>query len=508
MQESRTQNATRNIFWGIIEKITYLLLPFVLRTVFIYTLGKEYLGLNSLFSSILSVLSVTELGFGSAISFSMYNPIAEGDNDMVCALLNAFKKIYRVVGSIILVAGLAIMPWLPNLIKGSYPADINIYILYLVFLINTALGYFLAAYKAVLFSAHQRNDLTSKRTTLINIFSNTLKLVVLLTIKNYYVYTLVLPIATIASNLTNAYLAKKMFPQIECRGTLSKESKHGIKKRVVGLLSFKIYGVIFSSVDAIVISAFLGLVPLAIYNNYYYIQSTLVGFLVVLTTSITAGIGNKMVTASKEENYEDFKKVVFINGWLSSWCSICMFCLYQHFITLWVGEEMLFPFDTMLLMVIYFFIPRISTISYTYREAAGLWWEDRIRPIVATVANLVINLLLVNIIGMNGVLISTIICSVFINIPWGSYVLFKNYFKCSPMEYFGVLIYYVAVTAIVCALTYLLIMLLPTTGFISFAAKAIICTIVPNLLFCAIYHKKSEYGYFKSYILRLLKVKR
>jgi O-antigen/teichoic acid export membrane protein len=123
--------------------------------------------------------------------------------------------------------------------------------------------------------------------------------------------------------------------------------RNAIKKRVIGLMSFKIYGVIFSSVDTIVISAFLGLTQLAVYNNYYYIQSTIIGFLSIITASIVAGVGNKMVTNSKEENYEDFKNIVFANGWISSWCSICLICLYQHFINLWLGREFLFLDDTM-----------------------------------------------------------------------------------------------------------------------------------------------------------------
>lgn len=505
MQIERTKNATRNIFWGLMDKVVTLLMPFVVRTVLIKTLGAEYLGLNGLFTSILSVLSVTELGFGAAIVFSMYKPIAEDDNDMLCALLNVYRKIYNVVGTVVLVGGLIVLPFLPHFISGSYPDDINIYILYLVYLFNTVIGYFLFAYKVALFRAHQRNDLLSKRGIVLNFISYSLQIALLLTFKNYYAYVIVLPIITITTNLVNAYIAKKVFPNIVCRGSIDKDTKDGIKKRVMGLLSYKIYGVIFSSVDTIVISSFLGLIPLAKFNSYFYIQTAIIGFITIFTSSITAGIGNKMVTSSRQENYKDFKNLVFINAWISGFCAVSLFCLYQHFIEWWVGKEILLSFDTMTLMVIYFLLPRISTMTFTYREAAGLWWEDRFRPLVAAVVNLSINLILVQFIGINGVIISTLICTIFINIPWGSAVLFKNYFKRSPAEYFFKLLLYVLVTAGSGAVTFFVCNLLPSQGFGFMLLKGVICLVVPNALFCLVYHKAQEFEYVKKLAKNSLK---
>lgn len=504
MKITRTKNAVRNIMWGIVEKCTTLLLPFLTRTVLIKVLGSEYLGLNSLFTSILSVLSISELGIGTAIVFSMYKPIAEDNNEMLCALLNLYKKMYHAIGVVILFGGLAVAPFLRNLINGSYPADVNIYVLYFIYLFNTVIGYFLFAYKAALFSAFQRNDLASKRAAIITLISNILQITFLLLLKNYYIYVLVVPITTIMTNIANAILANKMFPNIVCKGKISKELKDGIKKRVIGLISFKIYNVIFTSVDTIVISAFLGLKPLAIYNNYYYVQNSIVGFLVIITNSVTAGIGNKMVTNSREDNYKDFKNFTFANGWICSWCAVCLFCLYQHFMNWWLGEKLMFPYDTMTLMVFYFILPRITTLTYTYREAAGLWWEDRFRPIVATVANLAMNLILVNIIGMNGVLISTLLCTIFINIPWGSFILFKSYFKISPAGYFGRILLYIAITCIAGILTLMMCNLLPSTGFLIMLIKGLICVVVPNTIFLLFYHKLPEFAYTKHLVHRII----
>ena len=229
----RTKNATRNIIWGIIEKIVTILMPFICRTVFIKVLGSEYLGLNSLFTSILQVLSISELGIGTAIVFSMYKPIADDDEETLCALLNIYRKIYWIIGTIILVLGLAIIPILPNLITGAYPTGVNIYVSYLIYLFNTVIGYFLFAYKQALFSAYQRNDLLSKRTTIINFVSNILQIILLQLSQDYYIYLFVLPLTTIVTNLANAYLARKTYPNLRCRGHISAEMKCSIKKRTI-----------------------------------------------------------------------------------------------------------------------------------------------------------------------------------------------------------------------------------------------------------------------------------
>lgn len=502
--ESRTKNVLRNIFWGFGEKIVILLLPFITRTIMIKVLGAEYLGLGSLLTSILTVLSLSELGFGSAIVFSMYKPIAEEDKDTICALLNLYRKFYRIVGAIVLSVGLLLMPFIKYLIKGDIPKEVNIYILYGVYLLNTGISYFMFAYKASLFAAHQRNDLTSKIAMIINIGSNLLQMMALLTIHSYYAYVIIIPIATIVTNVINGYLARKMYPEYECRGTLPKETLNDIKKRVIGLLSFKVYGVIFNSVDTITISSFVGLVPLAIYNNYYYIQTSILGFLNVITNSLTASVGNKMIVSSVDENYKDLNKFAFMNGWISCWCAICLLCLYQPFIKLWIGEEYLFPMPTMILMVLLFLIPRLGCLSFTYREAAGLWWQDRFRPIIATVVNLTINLSLVRSIGVNGVVLATLFCSVFINIPWGTIILFKNYFKRSPMEYLGKLILYFCVTCFVGMCTYIICDWLPDKNWLYLIFQAIICVFVPNTLFILFYHRLNEFEFAKEFIMRIV----
>ena len=511
MKIERTKNATRNIVWGMVEKLVNIILPFIARTVFIYILGSEYLGLNSLFTSILSVLSLTELGVGSALVFSMYKPIAEDDADTICALLNLYRRVYRYIGLIIATVGLCITPFITFFIKDkAYPADINIYFLYIMYLFNTTVSYFMFSYKISLLRAHQRGDVTSKITTALTLSQQIIQIGLLAIFRNYYSYVIIQPIFVIIANLINAHKVNQMYPQYKCRGEISDDLKADIKKKIVGLLSYKIYGVIFASVDTIVISRFLGLTQLAIYQNYYYILNAVVGFVGVFTTSLTAGIGNSMATETVEKNYRDFKKIVFLNGWIISFCSIVLLCLYQPFMKIWVGTKLMFPFSTMLLIVLYFFIPRITTMSYVYREAAGLWWEDRLRPIVATVVNLGLNIALVQVIGMNGVMLSTLFCSVFINVPWGTHILFKNYFDRSEKEYFFDLFKYSFFTTIVSVITYVFCGFVGEDGIIRFFVKMVICLIIPNLVFAVIYRNNEYFSYavgFGNKIINKIRVR-
>ena len=204
MVSNRTINAKRNITSGYVNKCISLLLPFIMRTVIIREFGEKYLGLGSLFSSILQVLSMAELGFSSAIVFSLYKPLAEKNTSTVCALLSYYKKIYRIVGSVILVVGILLTSFLPYFIKDEVPSNINIYYLYLIFLINTVISYFAFAYKSSLLVADQRQDLINNTNTVILIFSFVIQVFLIFFFKNYYLYAIVEIFSTIFNNLTVA----------------------------------------------------------------------------------------------------------------------------------------------------------------------------------------------------------------------------------------------------------------------------------------------------------------
>ncbi len=505
MRLNRTQNTIRNMLSGTIVRIVQIVFPFVIRTAFIYTLGIEYLGLNSLFTSILSVLSLTELGVGSALVFSMYKPIAEGDDQAICALMNLYKKSYRVIGCVIAIIGLALIPFLPKLIEGDIPSDINLYVIYLINLLGTVITYFLFAYKNCLFEAHQRNDIVSKLSVALSLVQYTVQIIVLIIIRNYYAYLIVSPLVIIARNITIASIADRKYPRFRASGEVDKQLLKGIKKRISALVMYKVGGIVLNSVDNIVISAFLGLSILAIYNNYYYLISALFGFLAIITGSMLAGVGNSVVTDSVEKNYKDFNRFLFIQLWIISWCAITLFCLYQPFMYLWVGEKLMFSLSTAFFIALLFYVWRMGDIVGLYKEALGMWHEDRFRPLIGAVVNLVINIILVQVIGINGIVISSIISILLITFPFAAYVLFKNYFKRSPASFYILQTKHFAATLACGAVTFFCCEALHSLSVLSFFAKFGICIIVPNTLMLLIYCRTSRFKEAKAFVVSVIR---
>lgn len=509
MKLQRTRNAVRNIISGILNKIVGLFLPFVIRTIMIQEMGAEYLGLSSLFGSILQILNLTELGFGTAMVFSLYKPIAKNDNDTICEILNLYKNIYRIIGGIILGIGLILTPGIKYLISGAYPNDVNIYILYIIYLFNTAISYLLFAYKGAILAAYQRGDIENNLNMIAMAAMYFIQIAVIFAFHNYYIYVIFFPLTSIAINFIRAIIVNKMYPQYKCKGQLSKEAKKEIFKKVGALFGHKLSFTVTTACDTMVISAFLGLTSVAVYNNYFYIVNAINGFLIILSGSVTAGVGNSIETETVEKNYTDFKKLLFMYQWIFSWCTVCLVCLYQHFMYLWVGRisvEYMLPFYMVILFNIYFYSVQIRRPMLVYKDANGYWWADRYKPYVGIVVNLVSNIILVKCIGMAGVLISTIFVSI-IYLPWETYVVFKNYFKRSSKEYYIELLKYTFIMIAICCITYGICGIFSERNYANLFIKLAICIVVPNVLFVLAYRKSSYYLFYLEKIKALCKNK-
>lgn len=491
----RTQNATRNIIFGVILKIYQIIIPFLMRTAMIYLMGVEYLGLNSLFASVLQVLNLAELGVGSAMVYSMYKPIAVDDTVTICALMKLYRFYYRIIGMVIAVGGIVLTPVVPKLISGTVPDGINIYVLYLLNLFATVLSYWLFAYKNSILQAHQRNDIVSKVTMLTNTLQYGLQLLILFFLKNYYLYVVITLGTQALTNIATAIMADKLYPNFKPRGGVKKEQVKEINQRIKDLFTSKIGFVIYDSADTIVISSFLGLTMLAVYQNYFYILSAITGFISVIFSACTAGIGNSIVTETKRKNFDDLRKLTFIICWISGFCSVCLLCLYQPFMELWVGKKLMFSFSAVICLVIYFFVRQINSLFNLYKDASGMWHEDRLRPLTAAVTNLVLNLLLVQIIGIYGILLSTVIAILCVGMPWLLHNLFTVIFeKKYLMAYLKKLILYMCVVIFSCVITYFICCLFQLGVIATLCVRGIICIIIPNGIYYVIYRKSEEYG--------------
>lgn len=506
MKLERTKNAKKNIIVGMADKVICIVLPFFVKTIIINVVGADYLGLNSLFSSILQVLNLSELGFSSAVVYSMYKPIADGDTDAVCALLNLYRKVYRIIGCIIAAVGLGLMPFLPNLINGEVPNGLNLYILYILYLINTVSSYWLFAYKHSILQAHQRTDVESwvHLTTQVGVY--VAQILVLCLAENYYLYVMAFPIFTVINNILVSIQVDKLYPQYSCMGKLDATTVSDIKRQIAGLMVSKICQTTRNSFDSIFISAFIGLTATAIYSNYYYIMNAVIMLLSVIGTSIVAGVGNSLVTESVEKNYNDLKKIDFLYMWISGWCAICLLCLYQPFMKMWVGDELMEPMIVVVLFCLYFYALKMGDMKSVYIQASGMWWQLRKRAIAETVANLVLNVLFVHWFGVAGIIAGTLISLLVISFGLGSHLVFKHYFKNGKLHsFFAYHTKYFLVTAVIAGITYVVTSRINISGIIGLLLKMCVCLVLPNILYTLIYFKTAQFAESMKFAKRIIK---
>lgn len=501
MTIDRTKNAKRNIFFGILNKLIVPLYSFFIRTVLIKKVGADYLGLNSLFSSILQVLNVAEFGFANAIVCCMYKPIAEDDYDTLCALLAYFRKVYFFIGIFVLCLGVSILPFLGFLINGEVPAGINIYFLFLIYLCNAVFGYLLFSYRVSLLHAYQRNDVENVINTFVFLFIYSLQLFILIVTKNYYLYVCMLPLSTFLVNLFAFIMTKILFPNVNCTGIISEEKRKELKVLIKGLIISKLTGVSRNTFDSIFLSMFLGLVATAIYNNYFYVISVVTGIILIIHSSITGGIGNSVVLETEEKNYSDLLRMNFCYMWISSWCTICLFCLFQDFMIIFFGKDLVYPLTVVFCFCLYFYILRMGDILSIYSDVNGLWWKSRYVAIVECVLNIVLNFVLGKAFGALGIVLGTLISILITTNTFGASIVFKNYFKHSSiLKYFSYHLLYFIVMFFAGGITYMICSLIKQELLVGFIIKMIICLVIPNLIMYICYFKTKIYHSSSNWI--------
>ncbi len=414
----------------------------------------------------------------------------EHDVKTVSALLNYFRKCYILIGLIVAGFGAALIPFVHILVKSDIPDGVNIYFIYFINLLGTLSTYFFFSYKRCIFIADQRNDIDSK----IAIFSSTIlyiiQFIILVFLNNYYLFISVVPICNIISNLMVSIVAKLKYPEYICAGHITSVQKNELRSKIKALFFVKFGNVVLYSVDNIVISAFLGLSVLGLYSNYNYIYTSVNSFIGLLTASIVSSIGNSIVTQNRSQNYDDFLKLSFWNFWLVGWCTVCFVCLYQPFIKIWVGDNYLLPVYIPVVISMYFYVIQSNQVAGAYKDAAGIWESDKFRPLITALVNLFFNILLVNYIGLYGIVLSTLLSFLFVNFPWIIINVHKLVFASSTHKYFLMWIRNTLCTIFACFSTYFLCEFAELyNSIVSFCIKLLICIIFPNLIFVSIFCK-------------------
>lgn len=481
---NKIKNVSNGIIMGMLNMVISLILPFVSRTVVIYTLGAEYVGLGGLFTSILSVLSLSELGVGAAITFALYKPVAENDTVKVNAILKLFRDVYRIIGGVIVLISLCLLPYIDLLVAGDVPDGMSLKVLFLIYVANTAISYFLFAYKKVLLTANQRYDIEVNIASVALLIQYFFQIVVLLTTREYYLYVIVFPLATVINNIISHVVIKKKYPQYRCEGSITKEELIELTKNVSGAFLSKLGNTVYMSVDNIVISAFLGLSILGKYGNYYFVISSLIAVFAIVHNSLRPVLGNNVATQDVETNWKQFRLIDFVYMLIVGVCSSCCVVLFQDFERVWAGVDNMLSFSIVILLVVYFFVGRIYAVLAVYQEAAGIWWHGKFIPVLAAGINLILNIAGVQIIGLPAIVLSSIVASICINLPGTIWIMFKYYFKDKSYlrTYLKTMLIECLQSVTVVVITYCVLKNFAVNSWIGLIVKAVICAALATVI--------------------------
>lgn len=499
-------NTVKSSIWGVFEKVFMLFCAFIVRTVIIYKLGSEYVGLEGLFSSILTILNLSELGFGSAIVFFMYRCIVEEDNETINQLLYLIRKSYQIIALLISLAGIIVSFFLKSLIHGDVPDGMNIYILFFMYLFNTVSMYLFAAYRTSVFTAYQRNDIKAKIQIIVDIIMYSLQVVVLLLFSNYYLYVGVMLLTIIPKNFLYYWYSKRSFPLLNPSTMPNKALTKEVLNRILPLLGHKIGGAFLVSIDSVIISAFLGLESLGKYNNYYYIITAIIGLTSIVQQALVAGIGNKIIILNDKDVYDIYLKTSFVWRWVIGQCAISFLCLIQPFVKVWIGDSFILPFYIAITLTVYYYLWQFRIIGMTFKDAAGLWKNDWYKPYVGMFLNTIVSILMVyHTKDMIFVLIPTCFVFLFLYFPVESLVISKDIFHINISKVIVPNILHTITIVLAGIGTYYCCAVFSNGTILSLIIRFLISIIVPNILLVSIWYHSSTFKSIIPYLKLLIR---
>ena len=503
MENSRLKNSALNFASGFLGRVLTILLNFVVRTIFIYCLNEAYLSVNGLYSNILTVLSLAELGFGSAMVYRMYAPVAVKDYQKTAALLQFYKKIYIIIGVVIFLLGLCVIPFMDYIIKDK-PDISGLTLYYILFLVNTSISYWLSSYKASVLYADQKEYIKTNVQNTMAILQSGLQIVLLLLFRKYLLYLLIQLVGNIFLNLYVAHLVDKRYPEIQTYqgASLSAEERMQIRKDTEALVLSRFGHVALNGTDNIIISAVVGVLWVGRLSNYTLICDSVTSVLCQITAAITGSLGNFFATEDKHAGYALFKKVEFLNFWLYGFSFIALVTLLDPFVQIWAGGRFVLGLPISIAIAINFFVAGYMNTLWVFRSTLGLFKQGKFRPILVAILNIVLSIVLGRLWGVFGVLFATFLSRAAISLWYDPLILHRYGFEvsCKPFfaRYFRRVLLLTAV--LIAMLTIRHVVLSSATTVLRFAVMTMVTAIVPNAIFWLAYRRCEEYAYFRSIV--------
>lgn len=500
----RVRSAAKNIAFGQIGNLVTQILNFILRTMFIQYLGDTLNGVNDLYTSVLSVLSMAELGVGTALNYSLYKPVAVGNIEKIKSYMQLYKKAYRTIGIVIAVIGTGIAPFLPYLVKqpqGVSVRDLTLY--YFIFLFNTVSTYFVA-YKYSLVNAEQKNYIQTNIITVTKVITVCLQIAVILTTGNFYIYLLTAAFVELAQKIFVSYYLNRRYPYLKERNAqkLSAEETGEIVTKTKALVFHKVGDVARLQTDSMIISGFINVTLVGFVGNYNLILNSIANMVNTVFNSVLSGFGNLIATESKEKQYQLFKVYRFFACWIYGFSAVGFFLLLTPFVSLWLGEEKTLAFTMVSCILIDYYFKGDRIVLSNFKTAAGVFEQDKYLALIQGVVNLIISIVLVQKIGLTGVYIGTIVSGLIANIT-KPFIIYRVILEKPVGQYFADSVkYLLTLTAILALLSGIKTILMPRVTVITFGIMFLVICVVFNLIFFLLFRKTEEFGYLTGILKR------
>lgn len=505
--KSRVEYSILNIATGMGGYIVNTILGFICRMVFVRCLDADYLGVGGLFTNVLSMLSLAELGIGSAVVYALYKPLAENDERKIASLVEFYGKAYKAIGIFIAVMGLALMPFLNVIIRDAPDIKESIYLLYLIYLFNTASTYFFS-YRSSLIIAAQQNYIVMGLSYIITIIQSIVQMIYLLITREYIGYLIIQTIGTFVYNVLISHIAVKKFPYIKGKDIqpLKDDERKSLFRDIKDLTVYKLSGLLVNSTDNIITTFFNGLEITGLASNYTLLTTTLNSLLNQVFNGLTASIGNYNVTETKERQYEMFKFLNMMNFWIFSWASIGILFVSSDLVKLCFGKKYVLGIEIPFVIALNFYTVGMQNAVWTFKQTLGLFKYGKYAQIFTALINIVFSVLLGYKNGLFGILLATFIARLFTNLWYDPYVVYKHGFFRKPIEYLVKYFKYLILMIITSVICGFFCSIINTNLIFSIIIKCFICSIIPNLLYIILFYKKSEFIYLIDLMKKVINI--
>ncbi len=506
MQErSRTEYSMLNILTGLGGYVLNTILGFLCRMVFVRYLAEDYLGVNGLFTNVIAMLSLAELGVGGAIVYALYKPLAEHDEGKIASLVQFYGKAYRIIGIVVAGIGTLLIPFLDFIIQSPPNIQESIYLLYVINLFNTASTYFFS-YRSSLIIAAQQNYIVTGLNYLVTIVQSILQMIALRVTHNYLFYLLIQTAGTFLYNVMVSKIAVVKFPYIKNKNIepLSKSERKKIFENIRDLMFYKVSGLLVNSTDNILITYFKGLSAAGITSNYTLLTTTLTSLLGQVFNGLTASIGNHNVTQSNEKRYEMFSFINMMNFWIFGWASLGIVFCSSDLVQLCFGEKYVLSNEIPIILAVNFYTVGMMNAIWTYKHTMGLFYYGRLLQIVTGILNIIFSIALGNIWGVFGILLATFFARLCTNLWYDPYAVFVHGFGKSPLKYLIKYVYYLVVLGIAALMCKFAFEFIQGTLIVKVILEIIVCSIVTNFVFLIVFYRTKEFEKLKAIICNVI----